>query len=405
MSLKIGLVTGEYPPMEGGVGAFTRELAQSLASDGHAIHVITDRRARPEGSGRRWQELAEPIDAGYAMVHPRIRRWRWPSLAIIADIIRRYELNLVDIQYQAAAYDMRLPAINLLPWRLKGMVTTVVTFHDLRVPYLFPKAGAARDAALRFMARHSHGVIATNPADFDALVGELEPTRLAQIPIGSNIRPYQPDPSAIRSARQRLGLAPDTCVLAYFGFLSQSKGGEILLRALAALESDTHLLFIGGRTGSSDGGGNLAYHQQLERLISDLDLSNRVHWTGFIPQEQVSAYLLMADLAVMPYLDGVSLRRGSLMAVLAHGRPLITTIPETPVPELVHDGNVHLVPAGDVEALVQAIRNLTGDPETRARLGKAAAELAAEFSWHKIASQSVSFFNKLVQMGKPGRRP
>lgn len=403
MALTIGLVTGEYPPMEGGVGAFSREMAQALASEGHQVHVITDRRARPEGSVRGWRELMEPVDAGYAMVHPRIRRWRWPSLSIVADITRRYELNVVNIQYQAAAYDMRSPAINLLPWRLKGMATTVVTFHDLRVPYLFPKAGAVRYAALRFMARHSHGVIATNPADFDALVGELDPARLAQIPIGSNIRPYQPDPAAIRTARQRLGLAPDIRVLAYFGFLAQSKGGEILLRALAQLEPDVHLLFIGGRTGSSDSGDNLAYQQRMEQLIADLALSGRVHWTGFVPQEEVSAYLHMADMAVMPYVDGVSLRRGSLMAVLAHGRPLVTTKPATPTPELVHNGNVYLVPAGDVEALAQAIRGLAADPEIRARLGKGAAELAAQFSWEKIASQSASFFGRLLQMGKPGR--
>ncbi|MEZ4516231.1 MAG: glycogen/starch synthase [Chloroflexota bacterium] len=34
------MVTGEYPPMEGGVGAFTEQLAQALAALGHEVHVI-----------------------------------------------------------------------------------------------------------------------------------------------------------------------------------------------------------------------------------------------------------------------------------------------------------------------------------------------------------------------------
>ena len=38
--------------MEGGVGAFTAELAAAMAALGHEVHVITDRRARPEDAQR-----------------------------------------------------------------------------------------------------------------------------------------------------------------------------------------------------------------------------------------------------------------------------------------------------------------------------------------------------------------
>jgi glycosyltransferase involved in cell wall biosynthesis len=261
-----------------------------------------------------------------------------------------------------------------------------------------------RQAAIRFMARQSQGVITTNQADFQALAGRLGPTSLVQIPIGSNIRPRPADAAIIHAARQRLGLAPDARLVAYFGFVSESKGGELLLRSLAQVEPGTHLLFIGGRTGSSAGGGNVAYQQRLEGLIADLGLSGRVHWTGFIPQEEVSTYLHMADLMVLPYLDGASWRRGSLMAVLAHGRPLITTTPETPMPELVHQRNVHLVPAGDVAALAHAIQLLADDPETRALLGEGAVEVASHFSWEKISRQTADFYATLARERPAGRK-
>ncbi|MBU0702261.1 MAG: glycogen/starch synthase [Chloroflexi bacterium] len=38
--MRIGLISGEYPPDQGGVGDFTRELARALADIGHEIHVI-----------------------------------------------------------------------------------------------------------------------------------------------------------------------------------------------------------------------------------------------------------------------------------------------------------------------------------------------------------------------------
>ena len=39
--MKIGLITGEYPPQQGGVGDFTRELARALIAAGHEAQVIT----------------------------------------------------------------------------------------------------------------------------------------------------------------------------------------------------------------------------------------------------------------------------------------------------------------------------------------------------------------------------
>ena len=160
--------------MEGGVGAFTAELAKALQQQGHTVHIITSREARPPDAPRTFTSAIEPIDLGFAQLHPRINRWRWPSLAVIADIVLRYELDVVNIQYQPAAFNMNSAAINFLPWRLKNMVKTAVTFHDLRVPYLFPKAGRLRQTAVNFLARSADGVIATNPADYQSLVSNLQ---------------------------------------------------------------------------------------------------------------------------------------------------------------------------------------------------------------------------------------
>lgn len=397
MPLKIGLVTGEYPPMEGGVGAFSQELARALAATGHEIHIITSREARPPTVERRWQALLEPVETDCGLLHPVVRRWRWPMLAQVADIVQRYELDLVNIQYQAAAYDMRSPAINLLPWRLKGLVRTVVTFHDLRVPYLFPKAGRLRQAAIHFMARQAHGVIVTNSADYQSLWRlEIGDWRLCEIPIGSNIHIYKPNHVEVAEARDLLGVREDACLLGYFGFLNESKGASTLVRALAGLDERFHLVFIGGRTGSSDPANNQAFMSRLETLIAELGLGDRLHWTGFLSSQRVSTYLHATDILVMPYRDGASLRRGTLMAALAHGRPLITTEPATPTPELIHGQNVWLVPVNDTTALRQAIEKVAAEPALRERLAQAAAEVAQLFTWDRIAGKTAGFFQELV---------
>ncbi len=333
--MKIGLVTGEYPPMEGGVGAFTQELAQAMAALGHEIHIITSKAARPESASRKASEINEPIDLPFGKLHPYVKKWKWAALSQVVDVAIRQELDIVNIQYQAAAYHMGSAAINFLPWRLKHVVKTAVTFHDLRVPYLFPKAGGLRKTAVHFMAKQSFGNIATNPEDF-AQLHHLPHPPVRQIPIGSNITTYTPNHIEIAEARDLLGVSTDDCLLGYFGFLNESKGADTLIAALAQLPETTHLVFIGGQTGASDPDNNQSFLGQLHQLINDLGLAERVHWTGFVDDRRVSTFLHAADMMVMPYRDGVSLRRGTLMAALAHERPLISTLPQTLTPELVH---------------------------------------------------------------------
>lgn len=393
--MRIGFVTGEYPPMEGGVGAFTQELAKALAALGHEIHIITDRQARPPTKERRVRDLLQPVDLGFAQLHPIIKNWRWSSLADIVDVVLRYELELVNIQYQAAAYNMRSPAVNFLPWRLKGVSKNVVTFHDLRVPYLFPKAGRLRATAVTFMARQAHGNIVTNAADYQQLTATCDQP-ISQIPIGSNITTYAPEAVEINALRQELGLLPDDKLLGYFGFLNESKGADTLLHALAELDTAVHLVFIGGQTGSSDAGNNQAFLAGLRQLVADLGLAERVHWTGFVADQAVSAYLQATDLMVMPYRDGVSLRRGTLMAALAHGRCLITTTPVVPAPELVHGQNVWLVPPDAPQPLAEAIKHLLADESLRRQLEHGAAQVAGLFTWEKIAAETAVFFEQLL---------
>ncbi len=393
MTLKIGLVTGEYPPMEGGVGAFTAELAKALHKCGHTVHIITSRKARPADAPRTFTSAWEPIPLEFATLYPRIKRWRWPSLAVVADIVQRYELDVVNVQYQPAAFNMKSPAVNFLPWRLKGMTKTAVTFHDLRVPYLFPKAGRLRQTAVNFLARSAHGVIATNPADYQALIANRQ-SPISLIPIGSNITVHPTNQIETDEIRQTLGLDSDAVALGYFGFLNESKGADTLIETLAQLDGRFHLIFIGGQTGASDGANNQAFLDGLKGQISSLGWENRVHWTGFLSDARVSAHLQAMEMMVMPYRDGASLRRGTLMAALAHGKPLITTQPAAQ--ELLAGKNCLLVAAGDVAELGTAVQTLSTNADLRQKIGQGAAQLAARFSWEKIAEETAVFYQTLI---------
>jgi len=385
--------------LQGGVGDFTRELARALVALDHQVTVVTSSKA---SSAPIASSTAEPL------LCSTVSRWTWTSWAQIMQAMSDSHSDILHIQYQTAAYAMH-PAINLLPWRLRmtrERPQVVVTYHDLRVPYLFPKAGRVREWVTWIMARWSDAAVATNVEDYQQLL-ERAHTRarraahrpiLRLIPIGSNIHPQLPEGFSRLAWRSRLGVAEDETLLCYFGFLNESKGANTLFRALEESARRGHrvkLLMIGGQVGDSDP-TNLKYLEHVKALSTQLGLAGDVLWTGYTAPDQVSASFRAADICVLPYRDGASYRRGSFMAALAHGLPIVSTKPRVPIDGL-HDGdNILLVPADDHLATADAVEKLIKAPALRTHLSDGATELANEFTWDHIAARTVALYAELL---------
>lgn len=333
-------------------------------------------------------------------MRPVITKWNWGCWSRVLQVARDYKCGIIHIQYQTAAYGMH-PAINLLPLRVRREYSRpriLVTFHDLREPYLFPKAGSARHWVNQWLARYSDAIITTNAEDEQELRHWVLPTAPHLIPIGSNIHPQLPEGYDRAARRARLGVSEGETLLCYFGFLNASKGGETLLRALAELlqrKYPVRLLMVGGQVGASDP-TNIAYLQRVQALADQWGLTQHILWTGFTQPEQVSANLMAADIGVLPYRDGASFRRGSFMAALAHGLPIVSTQPRASIPALIDGQNILLVPPDDAAAVATAIERVIESPELRTRLAHGAAELAKGFAWDTIAMNTVQLYGGLL---------
>ena len=182
------------------------------------------------------------------------------------------------------------------------------------------------------------------------------------------------------------GYVGEQLVLGYFGFLNASKGGLTLIESVAALAGegwDVHLLMIGERVGASDE-TNFNYLQRVEASISDHGLDGRVQWTGHQSDAEVAADFNAIDVLVMPYEDGMSMRRSTLTAALANGCAIVTTHPQAPTPELAADSDLLLVPPRDAAATAAAVRRIAADPglaadlRANARAGGAPVQLGCD---------------------------
>lgn len=384
--------------MQGGVGDCTRELARAMLEKGQDVLVVTSSRVAMVGQPANTTG-PEP------RLFPLVESWNWSCWSTVISVLRSEQPDVVHIQYQTAAYGMH-PAINLLPWRVRRSIKRpimVTTFHDLRLPYLFPKANLLRRWVTDALVLWSDAAVATNEEDLATLGTVRRPWFAPRpehhlVPIGSNITQASPPGFDRARWREGLGVSEDELLLCYFGFLNESKGGDTLIQTLAELHRrgrKVKLLMIGGEVGASDP-TNVAYAEHIHRLAAELGVSDRVIWTGYTASESVSANLLAADVCVLPYRDGVSFRRGSLMAALAHGLPIVSTKPRIPVNGLVEGENILLVAVDDAGGAADAAERLSQSPELRKTLGRGAQELAKRFGWPSIASQTVSIYQGLL---------
>jgi polysaccharide biosynthesis protein PslF len=377
--MRIGIIAGEYPPRHGGIGAYTCILAEHLADAGHSVNILCPTESTNHSSDVR---LTSTVHRWDMTVFRNV--WQW---------IKAFQPDVINLQFQTAAFDMS-PWIHILPQIVKP-VPFVTTFHDLRHPYLFPKAGALRDWVVKLLAQTSNGIILTNNEDAQRL---SDHPRRTIIPIGSNIL-QMPQPITHDDLCARIRAPMDTPIIGHFGLLNQSKGVHTLIDALAQLHAQgtpAHLLIIGG-LGTSDP-TNKPYAEEITLQIAGCNLSDAVHMLGYLEDEsEIGGILAACDAVALPYTDGASFRRGSLMAALQYGCAIVTSAPSIAIPELRHGENMLLHSANDSDTLAKALKTVLNDPNYVARLRAGATTLSKQFSWQSIAQAQVNFFTQVIE--------
>jgi glycosyltransferase involved in cell wall biosynthesis len=174
----------------------------------------------------------------------------------------------------------------------------------------------------------------------------------------------------VRALRKTL-IARGGKILGHFGTARETWIAERLGAAVPALlrERPNAAFLLIGRDSPDLRGRVLARAPELH---------TRVHATGALAPADVSRYLSACDVMLQPYDDGVSTRRGSMMAALAHRRPVVTTAGASTEPLWSQSGAVALVNIGEVMAMGAALVHLMDDAGERTRLRAAAGALYAE---------------------------
>ena len=192
---------------------------------------------------------------------------------------------------------------------------------------------------------------------------------------------------------------PSAPRLVSIGRISEQKGQTILIHAAARLQERGHdfeLVIVG------DG----PMRREIEQLIDQASLRDRVRITGYLGSHGVFEQLLAARVLVLPsFAEGLPV---VFFEALALGRPVISSY-IAGHPELIEAGvNGWLVPAGAVEPLVDAMAEaLTADSVELERMGRAGAVRVAER--HDIGTEAKAlaalFANQAAIANQTNRHP
>lgn len=247
----------------------------------------------------------------------------------------------------------------------------VVTVHDMSyfdAPWAYSRARAAGGRLMTSVSlRRADAVIAVSTFTAER-VRALSGREAVVVPLAPSRQMHAPAPAEVARARAAYGL-PERFVL-HVGTIEPRK--DVPLLAEACREVPVPLVLAGSR-------------------LSGTELPGGPQVLGYVPGADLPGLYGAAALVAYPSrYEGFGLPP---LEAMACGAPVVATA----VPALVEvvGGAAELVPAGSVDLLAVAIRDLLADEDRRQDLAGAGRERVGSLSWRRTAEATVGVYRSL----------
>lgn len=273
-------------------------------------------------------------------------------------------------------------------------LAAVITVHDAiadRFPELtFP----SRRARLFWRAKVSMALaqarLVLTVSDFAAReiadVLRVAPARI-RVAVEAPAAAYRPSDCTADVDRlaARAGLPRGARWFAYVGGFNPHKHVDVIVRAHAEVSRESsappHLVLVGATDGDVFHGA----HARIQSAIDAGGTGQLVHWTGFLPDDDLR-HLLTGSLALLLPSESEGFGLPAVEAA-ACGAPVIATT-ASPLPELLAGGGIFVQPR-DHPALVAALRAMLADEPARVAMGARARARAALLTWRRGADAAL----------------
>src|SRR5579884_349146 len=375
-TMKILEVTDFYYPWIGGPAPLVQALSRSLTERGHEVRIIC---ASPTGK--------RDVEPGPPPIH------RVASLGVPFGYRLRAGLPLLDMRRMLGGWRPDVVHIHhpfpisltALAWARALGLPVVATNHTIPECSLYGlRNHLAYRAVESLFSFHIRTVLGL--ADVVATPTQTAVVQLKDLGFRRPVVAISNGVDADRFAPPNESQQAGTPLVLYTGRLDAEKELDTLIAAIPYVVERMDARFRIGGEGTD--------RRRLEEAVAEAGLTNRVEFSGYVPEVELPNVYRQASLYVMP--SPVELQSISTLEAMASGLPVVA-VGAGALPELVKPGiNGYLVGRGDAPAFAEAIVRILQDGMRRETMGRAARETALHHGVQAMIAAYEQIFERLV---------
>ena len=378
------LVCHTYPPHLGGSEIEAQRVCKGLIARGHRVTVLCAG-GPPMPDTARWIDpVGVPVRIFARGLTGRLKDYAFAFAVAWTLLKERRNYQLVYFLMQGVHLAAGLPVAH---WLGKAIVMKI---SGSSIPTLMSRSSMGR-LELKWLEKWAYRVMILNQGIAEEAISVgLTPGVLLWMPNPVDTDEFAPcDAARRRALRAELGLLPDAEAVLYVGRLAPEKELASLIGAFAgvAAERPRAVLILVG-----DGPSR----ESLEERVRQLGLTERIRLVGRQPAGKVRDWLQASDVFAL-----VSSHEGfpcALSEAMSAGLPSVVS--DIPGNVQLIDPDVHglRVPVGGEARMAEAIAQLLGDAESRARMGLASRRRIVEnYSTQRVLDRYEALFGEAVR--------
>jgi glycosyltransferase involved in cell wall biosynthesis len=352
------IVTCEYPPKIGGVADYTFQIANSLNQ--HGIRAIV------------WAPGNDPVAQTQEAitVNRCFGHFRPQELAAINRLWKSAKSQRrILLQWTPTGYGLKsanLPFCLWLAWRVSRGDELVVIFHEaffsLSEHLLRRRAAALVQRLMTILLLNAAVEVFVSTSYLAKFIAPycFRKTSIKTLPMPANFVPRE-DREAITKMRLTIASIGEP-ILGHFGLYSPHVESLLIPSLLKLLRNNLRIRVV------LIGGGSTHYRERL--LLSNPEFSTRIRATGPCSHDEASIHISACDAMFQPYLEGLTTRRSTTMAALAHGRCLVSTFGSKTEDIWKSTSAVYFLRSWDPAHIAEEIEGVLASPEQTARQGR-----------------------------------
>lgn len=308
-----------------------------------------------------------------------LNNWRVTptNVKYVYNILEEYPIKAIHMEYPGDLYGKTFLAsflplfIKLYNKKNRTNITFNVRLHE------FSRARFLRKLAIIPILWFADAIYVPALKDRN-ITSKFGGNKVKPTTIGTNIRVVS-DELSINKKK----------TISYFGSVYPGKGIERMLKIWKKIkemdENSVYTFKLIGDIGVEESNHFASYHKQVWEWIDQYELRDCIEVTGYITDEEVSNEIRKTAIATLPYEDGLTLRRGSFLAYLSHGIPIVTTEGDEEATEL-FEGHSGVSMTSSDDDFIQAILHY-GEMKNEEieEIYRDNINLSYYFNWEKIA--------------------